>query len=94
MTLCLNEKFKENLDNRISFHNHSNRNGSREKFSNFCRYVRYVNGFYYMSSTTMHLSPGLPHMSSKELTNWELESYAYDTLFDNDLTILENGKSP
>ena len=32
---------------------------------------------YYMSSTTMHLSPGLPIMKSKDLVNWELASYAY-----------------
>ena len=45
-----------------------------------------------MSSTTMHLSPGLPY-DFEGITNWELESYAYDILFDNDLMNLENGKS-
>lgn len=31
---------------------------------------------YYMSSTTMHLSPGLPIMKSKDLVNWRLVNYA------------------
>ena len=39
-----------------------------------------VGDTYYMSSTTMHMSPGLPIMKSKDLVNWELVSYAYDTL--------------
>jgi beta-xylosidase len=47
---------------------------------------------YYMSSTTMHLSPGLPIMKSKDLVNWQIVSYAYQTLGDNDALNLENGK--
>ena len=35
---------------------------------------------YYMSSTTMHMSPGVPIMRSNDLVNWKLVSYAYDTL--------------
>ena len=35
---------------------------------------------YYMSSTTMHMSPGLPIMKSTDLVNWRLINYAYDTL--------------
>jgi beta-xylosidase len=31
-----------------------------------------VGDTYYMSSTTMHMSPGLPIMKSKDLVNWEL----------------------
>ena len=27
---------------------------------------------YYMSSTTMHMSPGVPIMKSKDLVNWEI----------------------
>lgn len=42
-----------------------------------------VGDTYYMSSTTMHLSPGLPLMKSKDLVNWHLVSYAYDTLGDD-----------
>ncbi|QJW89781.1 glycosyl hydrolase 43 family protein [Spirosoma taeanense] len=48
---------------------------------------------YYMSSTTMHLSPGLPIMKSKDLVNWRLVSYAYDTLANVDALNLTNGKS-
>lgn len=42
-----------------------------------------VGDTYYMASTTMHMSPGLPIMKSKNLVNWEVASYAYDTLTDN-----------
>jgi len=52
-----------------------------------------VGDTYYMSSTTMHLSPGLPIMKSKDLVNWELVSYAYETLADCDALTLGNGKS-
>jgi beta-xylosidase len=48
---------------------------------------------YYMSSTTMHMSPGLPIMKSKDLVNWRMVSYAHDTLVDNDAMRLENGKA-
>ena len=49
-----------------------------------------VGDTYYMSSTTMHMSPGLPIMKSKDLVNWQLVGYAYDTLGDNDaLTLRE-----
>ena len=34
-----------------------------------------VGDTYYMSSTTMHMSPGLPIMKSKDLVNWQLVSY-------------------
>jgi beta-xylosidase len=52
-----------------------------------------VGDTYYMSSTTMHLSPGLPIMKSKDLVNWEIVSYAYDTLADNDALTLRNGRN-
>jgi beta-xylosidase len=39
-----------------------------------------VGDTYYMSSMTMHLSPGLLIMKSKDLVNWQLVDYAYDTL--------------
>src|SRR5665648_734121 len=48
---------------------------------------------YYMSSTTMHMSPGVPIMKSKDLVNWQLVSYAYDTLANIDALNLTNGKS-
>ncbi|GAO28873.1 glycoside hydrolase 43 family protein [Geofilum rubicundum] len=52
-----------------------------------------VGDTYYMSSTTMHMSPGLPIMKSTDLVNWELVSYAYDTLTDNEKLRLENGQN-
>lgn len=48
---------------------------------------------YYMSSTTMHMSPGVPIMKSKDLINWKLVNYAYDTLANADALNLVNGKS-
>lgn len=52
-----------------------------------------VGDTYYMSSTTMHMSPGVPIMKSKDLVNWKLVSYCYDTLADIDELKLTNGKS-
>lgn len=52
-----------------------------------------VGDTYYMSSTTMHMSPGLPIMKSTDLVNWQLVSYAYDTLANMDELNLTNGKS-
>ncbi len=48
---------------------------------------------YYMSSTTMHVNPGVPIMKSTDLVNWELVNYCYDTLGDTDELNLDNGKS-
>src|SRR5215213_10827068 len=48
---------------------------------------------YYMSSTTMHMNPGLPIMKSTDLVNWRMASYAYETLADNEALRLENGKN-
>jgi len=50
-----------------------------------------VGDTYYMSSTTMHMSPGLPIMKSHDLVNWTLVGYAYDTLVDNDRMNLDRG---
>lgn len=52
-----------------------------------------VGDTYYMSSTTMHMSPGVPVMKSTDLVNWEIVSYAYDILADTDALNLENGKT-
>lgn len=48
---------------------------------------------YYMSSTTMHMSPGVPIMKSKDLINWELVNYTYNILDDVDELNLVNEKS-
>ena len=52
-----------------------------------------VGSTYYMSSTTMHMSPGLPIMKSTDLVNWDIVSYAYDVLDNVDELNLSNGKS-
>lgn len=52
-----------------------------------------VGNTYYMSSTTMHMAPGVPIMKSNDLVNWELVNYAYDTLDDTDELNLVNGKN-
>lgn len=52
-----------------------------------------VGDTYYMSSTTMHMAPGVPIMTSRDLVNWELASYCYEVLDDVDALNLENGKS-
>ncbi|MBN2275958.1 MAG: glycoside hydrolase 43 family protein [Bacteroidales bacterium] len=48
---------------------------------------------YYMSSTTMHMNPGVPIMKSKDLVNWQIVNYAYDVLDTIDALTLKNGKS-
>src|ERR1043165_8621431 len=52
-----------------------------------------VGNTYYMSSTTMHMSPGVPIMKSTDLVNWKLVNYCYDTLANMDELNLRNGKS-
>jgi beta-xylosidase len=52
-----------------------------------------VGDTYYMSSTTMHMSPGVPIMKSTDLINWKLVNYAYDELDTVDALELENGQS-
>ena len=43
-----------------------------------------VGDVYYMSSTTMHMSPGVPIMKSEDPVNWQIVNYAYDILDDVD----------
>ena len=52
-----------------------------------------VGDTYYMSSTTMHMSPGLPIMKSRDLANWQMAGYAYDVLGDSDALTLQNGRN-
>ncbi len=52
-----------------------------------------VDDTWYMSSTTMHMCPGVPIMKSKDLVNWRLVGYAYDILDDGDAMSLSNGKN-
>jgi len=48
---------------------------------------------YYMSSTTMHMNPGVPIMKSTDLVNWKIINYAYDTLADMPELNLIDGKN-
>lgn len=52
-----------------------------------------VGSNYYMSSTTMHMTPGVPIMKSNDLVNWHLVNYAYDTLANVDALNLANRKT-
>ncbi|SEU25341.1 Beta-xylosidase [Lacrimispora sphenoides] len=51
-----------------------------------------VDDTYYMTSTTMHFTPGCPIMRSKDLVHWEIVSYVYDILENSDEMTLKNGK--
>lgn len=51
-----------------------------------------VGDTYYMVSTTMFYTPGAPILRSKDLCNWEIVSYVFDTIADNDIYNLKNGK--
>lgn len=53
-----------------------------------------VGNNYYMSSTTMHMVPGVPIMKSTDLSNWKTVNYAYDILTANLPSMnLEEGKN-
>ncbi len=47
---------------------------------------------FYMVSTTMFLCPGAPIMQSKDLVHWRIISYIYDSLADDDIYNLRNGR--
>ena len=48
---------------------------------------------YYMVSTTMYFCPGAPIMHSRDLVHWEIVSYVYDFLEDDDVYNLRNGRN-
>lgn len=48
---------------------------------------------YYMSSTTMHMNPGVPIMKSRDLVNWRTVSYCYDNLGSSPRQDLADGKN-
>jgi len=52
-----------------------------------------VGNNYYMSSTTMHMSPGVPIMKSTDLVNWKIINYCYDVLADMPELNLTEGKN-
>ncbi len=47
---------------------------------------------FYMVSTTMFFCPGAPIMHSRDLVHWRIVSYIYDTLADDDIYNLRNGR--
>lgn len=51
------------------------------------------NGYFYMVSTTMFFMPGGPILRSKDLKNWEIVSYIFYKIADNDIYELKNGKN-
>jgi beta-xylosidase len=48
---------------------------------------------YYMVSTTMYFCPGAPIMHSRDLVHWEIVSYIYDVIEDDDIYNLRNGRN-
>ena len=48
---------------------------------------------YYMVSTTMFYMPGAVILKSGNLVNWEIVSYVFDTLENNDIYQMKNGKN-
>ncbi|HAG14881.1 MAG TPA: glycoside hydrolase family 43 [Ruminococcus sp.] len=51
-----------------------------------------VGDTYYMVSTTMYFSPGVPIMKSKDLFSWEICGYVYDTYADGAKQTLSGGE--
>jgi len=51
-----------------------------------------VGDTYYMTTTTMQYCPGIPVMASKDLVDWKIVSYCYDTIEQGDAYSMENGK--
>lgn len=48
---------------------------------------------YYMVSTTMYFCPGAPVMHSRDLVHWNIVSYIYDCLEDDDIYNLRDGRN-
>ncbi|ARA93868.1 glycoside hydrolase [Rhodothermaceae bacterium RA] len=52
-----------------------------------------VDSVYYMTSTTMHMSPGVPIMKSNNLVDWEMAGYAYEVMANADALNMRNGQN-
>jgi len=52
-----------------------------------------IDDTYYMVCTTMFVMPGGPILKSKDLYHWELVSYIFETIEENDIYQLKNGKN-
>lgn len=53
----------------------------------------HIGDTYYMVSTTMFYVPGAPVLKSKDLCHWEIVSYIFNVLEDNEIYRLENGRN-
>ncbi len=51
-----------------------------------------VGDTYYMVTTTMFVMPGGPILKSKDLCHWELVSYIFNTIEENEIYQLRDGK--
>jgi beta-xylosidase len=52
-----------------------------------------VGDVYYMASTTMHMSPGVPIMRSANLVDWEIVGYVYDEMANADALHMRQGQN-
>ena len=52
-----------------------------------------VDSVYYMTSTTMHMSPGVPVMRSTNLVDWTTVGYVYDELANADPLFMRQGQN-
>lgn len=52
-----------------------------------------VKDTYYMVSTTMFMMPGAPILRSKNLCEWEIVSYIFDVIEENEIYTLKDGKN-
>lgn len=52
-----------------------------------------VGDAYYMTSTTMHMNPGVPIMKSYDLVHWNIVNYVYDILEEDDNQRLSNNEN-
>jgi beta-xylosidase len=48
---------------------------------------------YYMSQTTMHMTPGVPIMESTDMVHWKIISYCYQSLVNNNMMNLADGEN-
>ena len=53
-----------------------------------------VGDTYYMVTTTMFMMPGAPILKSKDLYHWEIASYVFDKIEDNDIYQLKTVRMP
>jgi len=52
-----------------------------------------VGSNYYLSSTTMHMNPGVPVMKSTDLKNWTVVNYGHQALGNNAALNMTNGQN-